>query len=169
MIPLALIIIFWLACLLYFLFKEKNRKFPSWELVIMGAGFGGFIASLFVLVFSQMILWKVIGSTHEEYSNVELVNINDRAGMSGSFFLGSGTVEDEPVFYYYERENGRVTLERIKADDAVIIEDESSRPYVSYLEEVSNNSLWYLGGMESSRIEFHVPPNSIITNYSLGE
>lgn len=94
----------------------------------------------------------------------ELVSLSNNIQINGSFFLGSGSIKGEPVFYYYAKNNnGAIKLSYVYSCKALIYEDlkENELPYV--------NLLFGFGERYNSitKREFHVPKNSVISTFNL--
>jgi len=114
----------------------------------------------------QLLMYGIVGEHMEKTGESDLASLADNQGTSGSFFLGSGSIDDEPVFYYYERNGDEYTLEHVNADEAVVIET-TDDPRVEFYSPVSNNEFWYIGGFGESTVKFYVPEGSVLNNYNL--
>lgn len=127
--------------------------------------FGGLCALVIAMV-TNAILIEVIGSHYETESTANLAALQDGSSSSGSFFLGSGTYDEHPSFFYYEKSGNEYHLEHIDADLAVVIET-SEAPRVEYQHEVGDHPFWAIPVAGYDHVKFYVPEGSVISNYSL--
>lgn len=145
-------------------FKEYNGFWAS-----LGFGMGGAVAAALVGLILGIGVGAALGTHPEPVHNYQLLNIRDASGLSGSFFLGSGTIDEEPVFYYYaRRDDGSIFLDHVFADYATIYET-SEQPHIEITEEFSNHPKIAFSpdaGLKGANI--YIPPNSVVTNFSLG-
>ena len=126
--------------------------------------------------------YKSIVSTKNLYS------LSLRDGISGSFFLGSETVKNNPEYYYFEKQNGFYALKHVSTDNS-LIKITSEQPKVKTIKVVTKyqwneimsfifdpiywleNFLSY--GLVDTDAElnsneqyiFYVPQNSILQSY----
>lgn len=132
---------------------------------------GFFFAAAFTVLISFLLNLATglfIDSKSVEQSRHNLLSLNDTSVSSGSFFLGSGSYDEEPAFFYYQEGSRGATLEHVDADRVVIIQEEIDQPYVAIVNpDVSTNILWYTGGLGESEYEFHIPEGSINNSFRL--
>jgi hypothetical protein len=138
--------------------------------------FGLFIGLLVGFVVSMLVGAIFFSGTHwTEPREVKLVSLADGSGLSGSFFLGSGTFNERQVYTWYE-ETAHNSFEQSQADaeDATIHYTDDTPHYV-VREKVYDNddgmNLWALtlGGSRplDAEYDFYVPKGSITNHYEL--
>jgi hypothetical protein len=108
-----------------------------------------------------------------------LKTLADGQGVEGRFFLGSGSVDSEPVFFYYSgSDQDGYRLRHVDADYVTIHETDDEPKMVRYCEDNSTVSGWvtwplktYTGSRydcySDSETHFYVPRGSIQNNYIL--
>lgn len=93
----------------------------------------------------------------------ELVSMINSTRINGNFFLGCGSINQEPVFYYYYKTvDGAIKLTYVNANKTTIYEDivENQAPYTII---IGQNELVFGNSLH----EFHLPPNSIKPDFDL--
>lgn len=125
---------------------------------------GGMIAALLNLMTSPFV--ETEWSVESEH---RLAAIQDGVVTSGSFFLGTGTVDGDPKFIYYQMNgNGGYTLESLSPRYATVFQEDGEPRVVEYNGTSDNPwiSLMPKWGTDY-KAEFYVPEGSIINNYTL--
>jgi hypothetical protein len=109
-----------------------------------------------ILCFAVLVVLTVTPPEEYDYS---ILSLNDGSQISGSFILGSGSINQFPVFVTYQTlKNGGYRLITIRADQAEIREDATQGD--CYVHE----KLWVASGTYSV---IHVPKGTIIRQYNL--
>ncbi len=104
--------------------------------------------------------------------------MQDGSSTTGSFFLGSGTINDVPSFMYYvEYDDGSVSLESAYASDSVVVEtDENPRVTYEceYYGDIPTALIWPVNHFGTDgdydctgTVTFYVPENSVKSQYVL--
>lgn len=93
-----------------------------------------------------------------EFSSVSVVAVQDNQQSSGGIFILVGGSSSNPIYTYYQESGGEISLERISADKAVIIEDAS--PNEARLVRIDN-------GWGTVKHEFHLPEGSVKRSFNL--
>jgi hypothetical protein len=89
--------------------------------------------------------------------DIQIKSLNDNNKIEGSFFLGSGSIKEEPVFVAYAcLTNGGYVLKTFHAADTVIFEDNPPVPYIHVT-----------GYADQRHYDIHVPTGTIIQQYTL--
>jgi hypothetical protein len=108
----------------------------------------------------------------------QIYALNDNSGVSGSFFLGSGRIENELVYAYVVEEDGFKTVKTMDASGVLIddtgsmdscIEVQTIRYKVTEEADEAYRFMW-LYGLEYTdelRTIIHIPPGSITTEYKI--
>lgn len=138
----------------------------DFEGVLFGAIFGVFAIVIGGLL-GNLLGYAFAQGPYEEVDRHTLLALNDTSVTGGSFFLGSGSSDEEPAFFYYQQNDRGATLEHVKADRAVIIEEDVDTPYLVVLEEGTESEFWYVGGIGGKLYEFHIPEGSINNSFRL--
>jgi hypothetical protein len=133
---------------------------------LFGLLIGVFFGTAVMFMLGQAVPSGVV-ETGERY---EIGALQDAFAYSGRFFLGSGTVNGEIYFFYYQREGAGYVARQAEGWRTVIYTDESERPYVATLRAAVVDPVWANFAMSwgSQRsYAFHVPPGSIVSSYTL--
>lgn len=142
------------------LLRAKRSTFPDPFLYI--------VPSVFILGLVVLVPNGFISMYTNEYTNCtthQLVSIQDGAGESGQFFLGTGSKNDLPVFYFYQKNNDSYRLMRVSADDSVVKVDSDPRRMVC---SPSSSNKWlsiFSPGLDHNT--FYVPEGSIVNSFNL--
>ena len=146
-------------------------------------GFLGSVAGfLFAVLISMIVCGLIIpfaadavGATHsiEKVEVTPLYALKDNSNLSGTFFLGSGSVNETDYYYYIVREEGKGYCVQKKAInnytylDYLSSEDcEYDEPCLAYYyDEWDNKILRFFAWSPANWHTFYVPEGSIIENY----
>lgn len=171
MIWLILALIVAIALPIILTVKGELWDFGDGILVFMFTCFVGVLLSLLIMVLGGGIATASGAQTQsEKVETVEVISLNDNSDIEGSFFLGSGSVNEELVYYYAYKSDKGVTVGKVDADEVYInYTDEQPR-----LEEYRTNfkseflkwSFAYLGE-DSCYYKLYIPEGSIIEEYKI--
>ena len=107
--------------------------------------------------------WKLAGTD-------TLVSLRNQAGVSGSFYLGTGTVDSHDYYYYYvgSAEEG-YQPRRIKVDENVtIFEEERTDGELKTFSREFKSDIYSLFGLTAgTRYEFRIPKGSLKQHFLL--
>jgi hypothetical protein len=110
----------------------------------------------------------------EEISKKELVALRDKDGVEGRFFLGSGSVEGAPYYFYYSKLNGGgFKPGKVKVSDGVRVyedADDGTATLVSYQWDIDLSWAWLIAIPVNSggySYDFHVPKGTIRTGFTM--
>jgi hypothetical protein len=122
----------------------------------------------------------------------DMISLDRTSSASGSFILGSGSVDGSPAYIYYiELPNGGYKLKSVKASKCILFENENTTPYITMTYKLSDsyinrnsysqpygdtgderiltrldgdnlNSLLYL----INEVEIHIPAGSIVREFT---
>lgn len=124
--------------------------------------FGGMIAIFPNIVASGNI------SAETVVTSKGLSALQDGSQTRGSFFLGSGFVDGQQVFSYYEKRGGAFYLKTTLARDAKVVESDGT-PRVEHSCRQTTN-IWisvFTKCWNNWDYTFYVPKGSVVTNYTL--
>lgn len=122
---------------------------------------GSFIAFVLGACFPKY--WKLVGTE-------TLVSLRNQTGVSGSFFLGTGTVDSEDYYYYYvgSAEKG-YQPSKIEVDGNVTIfeEERADGELKTFSHEFTSDIFSLFGISIGKRYEFRIPKGSLVQNFEL--
>ena len=159
----------------------SQAMFDRWYWGLGRGLLSGGVALIFY-VFVSAVLLVGLSEIWVEDTPVEseLASLADGSSVSGSFFLGSGSVESEPVFFFYRQQgNGSFRLEHRDADKVSIVETSSDPRMVTLCVDYSHVPTWFEWPLFNSSpptyedcrdddpTTFYVPEGSIKSNYIL--
>lgn len=140
---------------------DRSLIFP---MTVVGF-FVGFIVAMLIGVFLPL-QWVPLETR-------PLVNLRSNDGISGRFFLGSGTVgTTEYYFYYTKNQDGGFEPNKLSTDSNKIVifeEDRSDGELRIYEDTFTNKILDYIAIDLSSKrkYEFHIPLESLTRDFHL--
>lgn len=133
------------------------------------------LISMFICGLVIPIAANAVGATHsiEKVEVTPLYALKDNSNLSGTFFLGSGSVNETDYYYYIVREEGKGYCIQKKAInnytylDYLSSEDcEYDEPCLAYYyDEWDNKILRFFAWSPENWHTFYVPEGSIIENY----
>ena len=139
----------------------------------LGAAVAGLLVSGFLGSAVLLISIGVSNSSGEDtYTSHDLKALVTDVETPGSyFFLGTGTVEDKPVYTYIMKTDDYYTIESTTQKNGRIVEIDSGQPYVEYHYMVLDNN-WIVAPFPTpwpqySYTKFYIPENSIYEGYSV--
>jgi len=150
--------------------KKWFKQLALWVPLLMGIG--GILGMVAVM---DTLSNRIPGTAEVVLEErVPIYSLHDQSQITGSFFLGSGTLRGELCYALYrDAGNGGIKLQTVPADDrTTLFEDEPETPYLSILTEalISNRTgevLWTSQNRHSPTYEIHVPPGTVIQEYVL--
>lgn len=91
---------------------------------------------------------------NEDYPLVQLKN---ETGMSGSFFLASGSIGlREYYFFRYQMPDGGIKSGKVRAEAVTIYEITGTPRFTAIISYDSSSEVWSM-----SKVIFYIPPNSV--------
>lgn len=136
-----------------------------------GDPFEGFMAAFLGLLLSMLIVlplgamvWNLVLPHRDQTSRHDLMVVHDQTSLSGSFVLGSGSIDGEPAFSFYTQGDGYNQFQVLQAPNARVYQDlePGETPWMITFDSCK---LW--GSIATcfwnARVinEIHVPPNTI--------
>lgn len=151
------------------LLHENRSRHPDRGLAV-------FLAIMFASIASVVLIVCALSFSGERaVVSKELRSMQDGSEISGNFFLGTGTIDEDPHFTYYVVDGEAARLESVPAKYAKIVEG-ADRPRLERGCTKFTETWWNwpvpsffdnnidCGGAEYT---FYVPENSIVNNYRL--
>lgn len=142
---------------------EYRSNWPTWSNVS------------FVLVTGLVVGFLVAGAVNfATYFTVDepvqrytaIANLSDGSGVSGSFFLGIGSVDSKPVYMYYTDDNGVFELHQLEAKRAYVTYTDGSPQVVLHTDRSTNKWISVFSSL-NYKYEFQVPRGSVRANFNL--
>lgn len=133
----------------------------------------GIMLVAFAIMFICMIIMIITMENTTNYTRIPLMQLSDDSRINGNFFLGSGSISSNPVFYYYSgSDKTGYSLEYKRASETKIFMDEETKPYLGYSMKCWTNMVnsFLQHGPNCTIIgdfEFHIPKGSIREYYTL--
>lgn len=150
----AVILVIWL--------KPYDLIFSSIFMPIMGAALG-----FLLWVMASLAATPLIEGEWRDESTASIKSLQDTRHTSGSFFLGSGSIDSKPVFWYYADNGGYSTLEYRDASSVHIVETDDQEPRVTEQRFHSNNRWFHTIHDGARQYVFYIPEGSITNNFEL--
>ncbi len=129
------------------------------------------LGSFLGLIFGLMISYSLTPDTHIESSKHNLISLQDKNGINGRLFLGTGKMFSESEYAFYTEDSvGFYNLHTVCTHRSSITYT-TDTPYVVIYRRVRSDTKWndYARGalFNEPKFVFHVPKNSIVVNYNL--
>ena len=136
---------------------------PTYGVYAFGATMASLLGFIFIIFFG---LFYTEVFVEEQTIRVEKLHaINDSSGTSGSFFLGSGSIDEKPVYLYYYKEGEAFRRGSIDADDAEIFYSDGT-PRIEYRGAIIPRWIDPIGGdIPQGLSRIYVPEGSISSQY----
>lgn len=142
---------------------------------VAGAAVGffvGLVLGFFVILFSGIVFYN---GTYTTTQTVKLESLVDGSDIRGSFFLGSGVINEVSVFTWYEQsEPGSYRQEQADADVSTVHFTTDAPHYVLTVKRREEGSWFGKWGIRTDagegldwRYDFYVPKGTIKNNYTL--
>jgi hypothetical protein len=173
MIILGLPVVIVIGFILWFVYDEggywssaeqKWHNDASWALWCLGLLVG---LSLFFtgVAINKGSHYKVVPPhTRAEW---DIFSSGDTTGVSGHFVLGSGSMNEDPIYaYYYPVGPHSYKQGWVYADYSTIVED--AKPGHAYIRQTGSNGKWEFWGFRhgtNDHYDIHVPKGSVIQQH----
>lgn len=125
------------------------------------------VLSLFLAVFVNTNPSLRDPSLDEPASVVELRALNTGSEVSGSFFLGSGSIDEERMIFFVADAGGYAYLDERRADRSRIIEHDGTPQMVTVTTWVDNPIIAPFPIKSRDRYDFYVPPGSVLEQFEV--
>ena len=154
------------AFVAFFVLLDEGPGSAIGALCLLGILFGA-VGALIISLPATYIMSDDYIETHE------IVSLKDGTGSTGSFFLGSGSLDGDATFFYYQRVSGGFELKSVDADDTTIIfSDENPRVEQDCTKFNNNFFTWPVAEFPTDHecegdYKIYVPADSITTKFVL--
>jgi len=116
-----------------------------------------------LLIAGEITLGVISCDTYSE-NNIPLYAGYNNSEINAHFFLGSGSINDTDMVYFWIDQNGVKSKHEARMSDSVFIED-GKNTLVLKETDCKDNLHWLFICDETFEYEFHVPENSIVQMY----
>jgi hypothetical protein len=160
-----IVLILLIPTFIYLLKKSKNKDTYQNETFAICAVF---TVVIFIILLVSALAGSFIDDTYK--SQFSIVSMSRQNEISGSFFLGTGTIEEVTYYYTYRQEMRGLTLEKIPTievgEKVYIVEtNEISPRYVDErICEEKPSALNWIQGCERTR-KLIVPRGTIVREF----
>jgi hypothetical protein len=129
----------------------------------------GVFVGVMLLLCSSIICAPLVETEHVKVKTTEIVALKDNNELSGSFFLGSGCVDENTRYYYMENTERGKRMRDISAENAYLNESNSETPRIETYQSEWKNKAWNLIAFpsEGGYYKIYIPENSIITDFEV--
>lgn len=131
----------------------------------------GFLIGLVVWISVGTIIGLFLPTEYQLYETQNLSALKDNSSISGSFFLGSGTVDEHTVYKYVtDTDKGKLICELSAENSDIYINecDEQSRVEIYSEGFVSDWYAWFaFTGWSNNEVIFYIPEGSLTTEFDI--
>lgn len=125
------------------------------------------IGSILLMMFSSAAAETCADKTYHVVEDIDIYALQDNITTDGSFFLGSGHIDDELKYFYVEKTELGYTVKNIDADQAYI-QYTTDRCHIEKQSYTFDN--WFVRLIAepiTDRYIIYIPEGSIVNNYSV--
>ena len=161
---------------LYFGIRHMVNEHKEWEDTSITV-LNGFLAFLFVALGCMVgfLIATVVGAFVPKHSvlieTTSMMAMKDQSTVSGSFFLGSGSIDGKWKYAFYTiGKDKSIKLQTVDVGEAMVFEDGEENPRVErYGKEFDEENWKYfaIGCDCANHYEFHVPKGSLTNQFKL--
>jgi len=163
-IALIVAVVFWILIAVIIRRFGHSWDTVEWDCCI----FTGFVATIIAGLIFCSVVWGVSPTKIVE-EHFPIVSIDRSDSVTGNFFLGSGSVNGVPHYFYYIKSgDNSYYLWQYPASGTRVIEDSSKEAGVYSTARYTMYPEWFSQpGRAESDIRFIVPKGTIIREYKL--
>jgi len=158
---LIIFIITLIICVRYI--TKTTNNIPKFMRII-----GAFFLSLTIGMVFLLLFSIIVSSSTQEWSDqkhISIYSMSSGSETSGEFFLGSGSINEVGVYFYYRRSGIGYIKKHINSDGTIIVQNGSKSPRIEWREKIIKKnhilSNWVIPSGEKSNYIIYVPENSI--------
>lgn len=149
------------ACILISFITKSDRAWP-WVV--------GFLAAATMMITAIVPVSMVPngdrGKPDTNLGSSSLIALGHSSETSGSFFLGTGTVDEEQVYVYMADTDLGAEMLTVQVDRARIVEEEGA-PHIEHWAKCDNAIVVPWPACSKSLLVFHIPPGSITRDFTV--
>lgn len=171
---------FWimLAILVVSLCISLRREYKNYRAIDPDAIIGTVIVFLsgtagILLVLAMIgLLATCFNVEADKYSSVtthNLKSVSAGSNVDGSFFLGSGSVDEEQYFFYAYEQDGWVQLDKVPVSESRVSETVSADEARLVITKTDHYHHWLFPVRlkETHNYDFYVPEDSVVETYEI--
>jgi len=155
----------------YLIYKANEYDYDYF----FGTIFSGFITFILFLALCGI---GSAGKTFEKsktFGVTYICSLSSNSDVSGSFCLGSGTVNEKSYYYYMANTDKGYMMSKVEATTpAYIKEDCESKPFIEFTRYNCTKQNWFSKLLfekeffnEDREVVIHVPKGTVIKNYTV--
>ncbi len=137
--------------------------------------FSCLMVAIFASMFSMFVSLGGMAACDKEWKQVgqaELVSISSGSQVSGSFFIGCGTIDEKGVYYFFKKtDDGGFVKDYVPSDGSVIYEEDRTDGRMEvYKKRLTNDIarfLFQMDGHMNIKNKIYVPKGSIVKQFEL--
>lgn len=122
-------------------------------------------ADIYLAQIGQLKKFPAVIDIMQEVTIHKIVSLTPGEGVSGKFFLGSGTIDTvEYYFFYVQEKDGAVSFHKVRKDKTKVYFNATTT--TSYFkstlvyQEAGRGKVWSSKRGQFYKAEIHVPPNA---------
>ncbi len=153
-----------------YLFRTSNRQFNTGGGWLTSLMIGSMFAALGII--PAMIIGEFLPLEYRLDQSYELYSLRQGDTLGGQFFLGSGSISGQEMYYYnIAHPDGSYSPEELSTNNYIRVheEDRSDGRLDVYRTHLINNNFIWLGLPPDTRYQYHfyIPNGSLERNYIL--
>ena len=163
-----IVLMFVAFCIIGYVFDD-NFDFISG---IVGSGFFTFVSFLVMLGFASH--WNTLERSNT-FGVTYICSLSANSDVSGSFCLGSGTINEKSYYYYLANTDKGYMMQKVEADTpAYIKEDCEDKPFIEFTKYNCVKQNWFSKLLfekeffnEDREVVIHVPKGTVVKSYTV--
>ena len=145
----------------------KDRQVSSIFVgILIGVVLGLFIMAPIALIAGSPPIEDCIVTEHTQY----IESLNDNLGTEGHFAIGCGMVKTDMYYYYLEKTEHGLKMNKVEADEVYVREEKNCQPRYTYY-RITGFKNWYdyiyRVPLEAINHTLFVPEGTIYRNYNI--
>lgn len=146
-----------------------TKKSESKTFYLLAVFFIGIALSVGIVAAAPSLLSLASETSEVVYEAKEIASLSNGSEVEGKFFLGTGSIDSSPVYYYIEKADDGMRLKSVYASSVVINESSEEPPSItSYVDRLDNEVLSNLFGTSGvTKIVISVPEGTIDQDFNI--
>lgn len=125
------------------------------------------VGSFLPIIASSAIAEVEADKTYYLVDDTDIYALQDNVGSSGTFFLGSGRIEDKAKYFYVVETDFGYAIRDVDVDGSYIKYTDDRCHIETYSYEFTNPVVKWFAIPMNNRYIFYIPEGSIINNYNM--